>query len=105
MCDLGLFLQLLGLALLGAGIFILTAPETNLDNLDAGNLLTAPAIILCVIGGSLFLLGFCGCFGALLELYYPLIVVSVPSSRWVYMYLHCGECALILVGTVYPLLW
>ena len=67
--------QLLGVALLGAGVYALTAPETNLDNLDVDNFLTAPAILLCIIGGLLFLLGFCGCFGALLELYIPLIVV------------------------------
>ena len=69
--------QLLGVALLGAGVYALTAPETNLENLDADNFLTAPAILLCIIGGLLFILGFCGCFGALLELYIPLIVVSV----------------------------
>jgi hypothetical protein len=68
---------LLGVALLGAGVYVLTAPETNLDNVDVDNFLTAPAILLCIIGGVLFLLGFCGCFGALLELYIPLIVVGL----------------------------
>jgi hypothetical protein len=67
---------LLGVALLGAGVYVLTAPETNLDNVDVDNFLTAPAILLCIIGGVLFLLGFCGCFGALLELYIPLIVYT-----------------------------
>ena len=70
------WVQLLGVALLGAGVYVLTAPETNLDNLDADNFLTAPAVLLCIIGGLLFILGFCGCFGALLELYIPLIVVG-----------------------------
>ena len=73
-------LQLLGVALLGAGVYALTAPETNLDNLEVDNFLTAPAILLCIIGGVLFLLGFCGCFGALLELYIPLIVVSLDTQ-------------------------
>lgn len=67
---------LLGVALLGAGVYVLRAPETNLDNLDVDNFLTAPAILLCIIGGLLFILGFCGCFGALLELYVPLLVYT-----------------------------
>jgi hypothetical protein len=71
---------LLGVALLGAGVYVLTAPETNLDNLDADNFLTAPAVLLCIIGGLLFILGFCGCFGALLELYIPLIVYTIVLS-------------------------
>ena len=74
--DLGP-LQLLGVALLGAGVYVLTAPETNLDNVEVDNFLTAPAIVFCIIGGILFLLGFCGCFGALLELYLPLLIVGV----------------------------
>ena len=61
-------LQLCGIALLGAGIYALTAPETNLDDLDVGDFLTTPAIFLVIIGGLLFILGFCGCFGALLEI-------------------------------------
>ncbi|CAI8006342.1 Tetraspanin-15 [Geodia barretti] len=44
---------LLGVALLGAGVYVLTAPETNLDNVDVDNFLTAPAILLCIIGGVL----------------------------------------------------
>ena len=76
-----IYLQLLGVALLGAGVYVLTAPETNLDNVEVDNFLTAPAILLCIIGGVLFLLGFCGCFGALLELYIPLIIVNQPLSR------------------------
>lgn len=71
---------LLGVALLGAGVYVLTAPETNLDNVEVDNFLTAPAILLCIIGGVLFLLGFCGCFGALLELYIPLIIYTAVLS-------------------------
>lgn len=61
-------------------MYVLAAPETNLDNLDVDNFLTAPAIMLCIIGGLLFLLGFCGCLGALLELYFLLIAVPVCIS-------------------------
>lgn len=80
---------MLGVALLGAGIYVLTAPETNLDNLDVDNFLTAPAILLCIIGGLLFILGFCGCLGALLELYIPLLVVCWLNTASHTEYLLC----------------
>lgn len=70
-------------------MYVLRAPETNLDNLDVDNFLTAPAILLCIIGGLLFILGFCGCFGALLELYVPLLVVCVLVVYCLPYYLLC----------------
>jgi len=61
------------MALLGIGIYLQV--ETAIDNLGLSGLLSNPAIISIIIGGVLFLLGFCGCFGALLELFFLLVVV------------------------------
>lgn len=61
------------MALLGIGIYLQV--ETAIDNLGLSGLLSNPAIILIIIGSVLFLLGFCGCFGALLELFFLLLIV------------------------------
>ena len=77
--------QLVGMALLGIGIYLHV--ETAIDNLGLGGLLSNPAIILIIIGSVLFLLGFCGCFGALLELFILLVIVRtlhVPQETAVY---------------------
>ena len=50
--------------------------ETAFDNLNLDSVLTSPAIALIIIGGVLTIVGFCGCFGALFELFILLIIVS-----------------------------
>lgn len=54
--------------------------ETVFDGLGVSDLLTNPAIALIILGGFLFIIGFLGCFGALLEFYYVLIIVSTVLS-------------------------
>ena len=61
------------MALLGIGIYVQV--ETAFDGLQLNDLITSPAIALIIIGTVLFLIGFCGCLGALLELFVLLIVV------------------------------
>ena len=61
------------MALLGIGIYVQV--ETAFDGLQLNDLITSPAIALIIIGAVLFLIGFCGCLGALLELFVLLIVV------------------------------
>ena len=78
--------QIVGMALLGIGIYLQV--ETAIDNLGLSGLLSNPAIILIIIGSVLFLLGFCGCFGALLELFFLLVIVRtlhVPQEAAVYI--------------------
>ena len=73
------------MALLGIGIYLQV--ETAIDNLGLSGLLSNPAIILIIIGSVLFLLGFCGCFGALLELFFLLVIVRtlhVPQEAAIY---------------------
>lgn len=80
-CSLGvvsysslLIIQLLGIFCLAIGIFVQT--ESSFQDLNLGAIITSPAIVLIVIGAVLFIIGFCGCFGALLELFVLLIIVS-----------------------------
>ena len=40
------------------------------------SLLSNPSISLIIIGAVLFIIGFCGCFGALLEVYVLLVLVG-----------------------------
>ena len=40
-------------------------------------IITSPAIFLIVVGGLLFIIGFCGCFGALLEIFFLLVIVCL----------------------------
>jgi hypothetical protein len=44
--------------------------------LRLSSILTSPAIVMIVLGVLLFILGFCGCLGALLEVFFLLIGVS-----------------------------
>lgn len=77
--------QIVGIALLGIGIYLQV--ETAIDNLGLSGLLSNPAIILIIIGSVLFILGFCGCFGALLELFFLLVIVRtlhIPQEEAVY---------------------
>lgn len=71
----------MGTALLGIGVFIQLETESDerISGLGLDSFLSNPAIILIIFGVLLFLLGFCGCFGALFEISYLLIFVS-PSS-------------------------
>lgn len=62
------------MALLGIGIYVQV--ETAIDSLGLSGLLSNPAIVMIILGAILFLLGFCGCFGALLELFPLLVIVS-----------------------------
>lgn len=49
------------------------------QELMLGGAISAPAIFLIVIGVLLFIIGFCGCFGALLEIFFLLVIVSFVS--------------------------
>ena len=76
-CELGItsiYLQLLGMCLLGVGIYVQV--DTTFGELGFDDYLTSPSIVLMVVGSILFLLGFLGCFGALFELLPILIIVS-----------------------------
>jgi len=66
--------QLLGVALLAIGIYVLV--ENTFQELMLGSVLTNPAIIITILGGLLFIIGFCGCIGALLEIVFLLVIVS-----------------------------
>lgn len=66
--------QLLGVALLAIGIYVQV--ESTFDMLQLGSVLTSPAIVMIILGGLLFILGFCGCLGALLEIFPLLVAVS-----------------------------
>lgn len=70
--------QLLGVALLAIGIYVQV--ESTFDMLRLSSVLTSPAIAMIILGGMLFILGFCGCLGALLEIFYLLVVVSNHKS-------------------------
>ena len=63
------------------GTFVQVEPTFRELALD--NILTSPAIIL---GAVLFFIGFCGCFGALLELFVLLMIVSFNHSGFVYIW-------------------
>ena len=65
--------QLLGVALLAIGIYVQV--ETTFDMLELSALLTNPAIVMIILGAFLFILGFCGCIGALLEIFFLLLIV------------------------------
>lgn len=71
-------LWLLGVVFLGIGIYVQV--ETVFDNLNLESVLTNPAIALIIIGGVLFIVGFCGCFGALLEVFFLLIIYIIILS-------------------------
>ena len=43
--------------------------------MNLSSLLSNPSIAIIVIGAILFIIGFCGCFGALLEIAFLLIIV------------------------------
>lgn len=66
--------QLLGVALLAIGIYVQV--ESTFDMLQLSSVLTSPAIAMIILGGLLFILGFCGCLGALLEVFLLLVAVS-----------------------------
>ena len=51
-----------------------------LQELMLSQAFSAPAIFLIVIGVMLFIIGFCGCFGALLEIFYLLVIVSLTHT-------------------------
>lgn len=51
--------------------------ETTFDMLELSSLLTNPAIVMIILGGILFILGFCGCLGALLEIFFLLVIVII----------------------------
>lgn len=73
-------LQLLGVAFLAIGIYVQV--ESTFDMLRLSSVLTSPAIIMIILGGVLFILGFCGCLGALLEVFFLLVIVSAKSDPW-----------------------
>ncbi len=62
------------MVLLAIGIYVQV--ESTFDELMLGSLLTSPAIIIIILGSLLLILGFCGCLGALLEIFFLLIIVS-----------------------------
>lgn len=79
-------MQLLGAALLAIGIYVQV--ETAFEMLELTSLLTNPAIVMIVLGSVLFILGFCGCLGALLEIFFLLVIVMSYQNN-------CGICELI----------
>jgi len=74
------FSQILGGILLAAGIIAELQKEDYGD--VSSSVLGSPAIICITIGSILFLLGLLGSVGALVELYYVLIIVS-DHSTWI----------------------
>ncbi|XP_003388341.1 PREDICTED: tetraspanin-14-like [Amphimedon queenslandica] len=67
---------LLGCALLAAGIFAQVEIGT-LNEIGVGSLLSSPSIILICLGGIMFILGFCGCLGALREIFLLLVIYAI----------------------------
>ncbi len=65
---------MLGVLILAIGIYVQV--ETGFSELSLDSVLTSPAIALVIIGAVLFIVGFCGCFGALLEIFPLLLIVS-----------------------------
>lgn len=66
---------MLGCALLAAGIFA-QIEIGALEDIGVDGLLYSPSIILICLGGVMFILGFCGCLGALREVFILLVIVS-----------------------------
>ena len=75
--------QLLGAAMLAIGIYVQV--ETAFEMLELSSVLTNPAIVLIIFGCLLFILGFCGCLGALLEIFFLLVIVSWHNKLFVKM--------------------
>ncbi|XP_064401853.1 tetraspanin-33-like [Halichondria panicea] len=73
-----IILWLLGVVILAIGIYVQV--ETGFSDLSLGSVLTSPAIVLIIIGAVLFVVGFCGCFGALLELFPLLLIYAIILS-------------------------
>lgn len=48
--------------------------------LGLSDFLTNPSIIIIVLGSFLFIIGFCGCLGALLEIFFLLVIYAVLLS-------------------------
>lgn len=82
MYNLWPYMQLLGMALLAIGIYVQV--ETTFDMLMLSSVLTNPAIVMIILGSLLFILGFCGCLGALLEVFFLLVIVrkSCNQASW-----------------------
>ena len=72
------FQKLVGFTVFGIGIYAWIEKETftRLSNLSIG-VLFDPAFLLIVVGIFVFVIGFCGCVGALRENTTLLLVVSV----------------------------
>ena len=60
--------------------FLVAHTHTYIQELMLGGAISYPAIFLIVIGGLLFIIGFCGCFGALLEIFVLLVIVSLSVT-------------------------
>ena len=67
---------MLGCILLAVGIFAQVEAGT-LNEFGVGDVLASPAIILIILGALMFILGFSGCLGALREVFFLLVIVSV----------------------------
>ena len=76
-------LQLLGIAILALGIYVIVLSSDPAIQNIAGSSLSAPGIVLVILGVLLVVIGFCGWLGALREIFVLLVVVSV---------LLCGTC-------------
>ena len=64
---------------MAAGIYTqVESEQLNMVGLSA--ILTSPGIILIVLGGVIFLIGFFGCLGALREIFLLLVIVSSTLS-------------------------
>lgn len=68
----------LGLLLLAVGIYVQF--EKTFSDLQLDDVLTNPAIALIVAGVLLCIIGFCGCVGALREVFFLLIIYAVLLS-------------------------
>ena len=89
--------QILGGALLAIGIIAELQKEDYGD--VSSSVLASPAIICIIIGSVLFLLGLLGAVGALVELYYVLMIVSGYDNLTtvhIIVFISCSMCSYFL---------
>lgn len=73
-CNQYVPIQIIGIVLATLGTYVQV--EKTFTQLSVQSVLSNPAMILIIAGGILVILGVCGSIGALLEIYFLLILVS-----------------------------